>query len=320
MKIELRDAAERLQSANNIVVTAHVNPDGDAIGSSLALLLILRAMGKQVRVLLDDDIPPNFAILPNMNDIEHPVELTETEIVADLLVVLDTQPDRIGSVLKLVKAPILNIDHHITNEGKNVSWLFLNANAAATCEIIFDLIEFLPVALNEDLAHCLYAGMATDTGFFNYANTRPSTLRAAAVLIEAGVKPNVIAEEMERKSLADFKGLCEALKTMEFFFEGRVAGLFINEAVAHLVDSTEGFIDQIRVIDGVEVAFVLTCKGDDTYRVSMRSRTVDVSKIARNLGGGGHIRAAGCTLRMSFDEARATLLKAIGEAIGEAID
>ena len=320
MKIELRDAAERLQAANNIVVTAHVNPDGDAIGSSLALLLILRAMGKQVRVLLDDDIPPNFAILPNMNDIEHPVELTETEIVADLLVVLDTQPDRIGSVLKLVKAPILNIDHHITNEGKNVSWLFLNANAAATCEIIFDLIEFLPVALNEDLAHCLYAGMATDTGFFNYANTRPSTLRAAAVLIEAGVKPNVIAEEMERKSLADFKGLCEALKTMEFFFEGRVAGLFINEAVAHLVDSTEGFIDQIRVIDGVEVAFVLTCKGDDTYRVSMRSRTVDVSKIARNLGGGGHIRAAGCTLRMSFDEARATLLKAIGEAIGEAID
>ena len=320
MKIELRDAAERLQAANNIVVTAHVNPDGDAIGSSLALLLILRAMGKQVRVLLDDDIPPNFAILPNMGDIEHPVELTETEIIADLLVVLDTQTDRIGSVLKLVKAPILNIDHHITNEGKNVSWLFLNANAAATCEIIFDLIEFLPVALNEDLAHCLYAGMATDTGFFNYANTRPSTLRAAAVLIEAGVKPNVIAEEMERKSLADFKGLCEALKTMEFFFEGRVAGLFINEAVAHLVDSTEGFIDQIRVIDGVEVAFVLTCRGDDTYRVSMRSRTVDVSKIARSLGGGGHIRAAGCTLRMSFDEARDTLLKAIGEAIGEATD
>ena len=315
MKIELRDAAERLQAANNIVVTAHVNPDGDAIGSSLALLLILRAMNKQVRVLLDDDIPPNFAILPNMNDIEHPVELTETEIKADLLVVLDTQPDRIGSVLKLVKAPILNIDHHITNEGKNVSWLYLNANAAATCEIIFDLIEFLPVALNEDLAHCLYAGMATDTGFFNYANTRPSTLRAAAVLIEAGVKPNVIAEEMERKSLADFKGLCEALKTMEFFFEGKVAGLFINEAVAHLVDTTEGFIDQIRVIDGVEVAFMLTCRGDDIYRVSMRSRTVDVSKIARALGGGGHIRAAGCTLKMSLDEARESLLKAIGEAI-----
>ena len=316
MKIELRDAADRLQAADNIIVTAHVNPDGDAIGSSLALLLILRAMGKQVRVLLDDDIPPNFSILPNMSDIEHPVELNETEIQADLLVVLDTQIDRIGSVLKLVKAPILNIDHHITNEGKNVSWLFLNANAAATCEIIFDLIEYLPVGLNEDIAHCLYAGMATDTGFFNYANTRPSTLRAAAVLIETGVKPNVIAEEMERKSLADFKGMCEALKTMEFFYEGRVAGLFISEAVAHLVDSTEGFIDLIRVIDGVEVAFVLTCKGDDIYRVSMRSRTVDVSKIARELGGGGHIRAAGCTIKKTFKEARETLLKEIGKGIG----
>ena len=315
MKIELRDAAERIQAANNIVVTAHVNPDGDAVGSTLALLLILRAMGKQARALLDDDIPPNFTILPHINDIEHPVELSETEIHADLLVVLDTQPDRIGSVSKMVKAPILNIDHHITNEGKNVSWLFLNANAAATCEIIFDLIEFLPVALNEDIAHCLYAGIATDTGFFNYANTRPSTLRAAAVLIEAGVKPNVIAEEMERKSLADFKGLCEALKTMEFFYDGKVAGLFINEAVARLVDSTEGFIDQIRVIDGVEIAFVLTCKSEDLYRVSMRSRTVDVSKIARGLGGGGHIRAAGCTLRKPFDEAKESLLEAIGEAI-----
>ena len=320
MKIELRDAADKLQSANNIVVTAHVNPDGDAIGSSLALMLILKSMGKHVRVLLDDDIPLNFAILPHINDIEHPVELTETEIQADLLVVLDTQPDRIGSVMKLVKAPILNIDHHITNEGKNVSWLFLNANAAATCEIIFDLIEFLPAALNEEIAHCLYAGMATDTGFFNYANTRPSTLRAAAVLIEAGVKPNTIAEEMERKSLADFKGLCEALKTMEFFYEGKVAGLFISEAIAHLVDSTEGFIDQIRVIDGVEVAFVLTCKAKNTYRVSMRSRTVDVSKIARSLGGGGHIRAAGCTLKKSFDEAKESLLNAIGEEIGEKQD
>ena len=315
MKIEIEEAAKKLQSANNIVVTAHINPDGDAIGSSLALMHILKAMNKNVRVFIDDSIPPNFLILPQINEIEHPVELTEKEISADLLVVLDTQTDRIGRTLNLVKAPILNIDHHVTNEGNNVDWLYLNADAAATCEIIFDLIKFLPINLTENIAHCLYAGLATDTGFFNYANTKPSTLRAAAALIEAGVKPNVIAEEMERKSLADFKGLCEVLKTVEFFYDGKVAGLFINEAISHLVDSTEGFIDLIRVIDGVEIAFMLTCKDKNLNRVSMRSRTVDVSKIARSLGGGGHIRAAGCSINTSFDEAKKIIIEAIGKSL-----
>ena len=315
MKVELTVAAEKLKSANNIVVTAHINPDGDAIGSSLAIMQMLKSMGKQVRVLIDDALPPNFMILPKIEEIEHPVELTETEIITDLLVVLDTQTDRIGKVLNVVKAPILNIDHHITNEGKNVDWLYLNANAAATCEIIFDLVGLLNVKLTENIAHCLYTGLATDTGFFNYANTRPSTLRAAASLIEAGVKPNVIAEEMERKSLADFTGLAETLKTVEFFFDGKVAGLFVNEAIAHLVDSTEGFIDLVRVIDGVEVAFLLTCKEKNLCRVSMRSRTVDISAIARSLGGGGHIRAAGCSIKAPFDEAKKIIVDAIGRAI-----
>ncbi len=315
LKIELKEVAEKLKAANNIIVTAHINPDGDAIGSSLALTQILKSMNKQVRVFIDDVLPPNFAILPQIKIIESSNETDEKEILADLLVVLDTQTDRIGNVLKLVKAPILNIDHHITNEGNNVDWLYLNANAAATCEIIFELSKLLPVTLTEEIAHCLYTGLATDTGFFNYANTKPNTLRAAAALIEAGVKPNVIAEEMERKSLSDFTGLVETLKTVQFFYDGKVAGLFVNEAIAHLVDSTEGFIDLVRVIDGVEVAFLLTCKAENFCRVSMRSRTVDVSAIARSLGGGGHIRAAGCTIKAPFDEAKKIIIEAIGKAL-----
>ena len=314
MRIELQEAAAKLQAANKIIVTAHVNSDGDAIGSSLALMQILKEMGKEVRVFIDDVLPPNFKILPHIEKIEIPSKLNEISIETDLLVILDTQPDRIGSVLKFVNAPILNIDHHVTNEGKNVDWLCLNSNAAATCEIIFDLCKFLPVELTEDIAHCLYTGLATDTGFFNYANTRPSTLRAAAALIELGVKPNVIAEEMERKSLADFKGLAEAVQTVEFFNEGKVAGMFICEELSKQLDSTEGFIDLIRVIDGVEVAFLLTCKAEKLCRVSMRSRTVDVSAIARSLGGGGHIRAAGCTIKEPFDEAKKIIVEAIDKA------
>ena len=315
MQIDLKETAAKLQAADNIIVTAHVNPDGDAIGSSLALMLILRVLGKNSRVFIDDVIPPNFMILPHIDKIENPLSLNGKTLEPDLFVVLDTQPDRIGRMLNLVKAPILNIDHHITNEGKTVDWLYLNPSAAATCEIVFDLCQYLPIKLNEEIAHCLYTGLATDTGFFNYANTRPSTLRAAASLIEAGVKPNVIAEEMERKSLADFKGLAETLKTVEFFNDGKVCGLFVSEEIAHLVDSTEGIIDLIRVIDGVEVAFLLTCKEKNLCRVSMRSRTVDVSAIARSLGGGGHIRAAGCTIKTPFAEAKQIIVNAIGKAI-----
>ena len=204
MKIEIEEAAKKLQSANNIVVTAHINPDGDAIGSSLATMQILKALGKDVRIFIDDKIPRNFLTMPCVDKIERP---NDTDIIdTDLLVILDASPDRIGRVLQITKAPILNIDHHVTNDGENVN-LYLEAEAAATCEIIFKLQKFLSVEMNKDIAQCLYTGIATDTGFFIYANTRPSTMRAAADLIEAGVKPNLIAEQMERKSLSEVQGI-----------------------------------------------------------------------------------------------------------------
>ncbi|MBR1397426.1 MAG: bifunctional oligoribonuclease/PAP phosphatase NrnA [Selenomonadaceae bacterium] len=313
MQIELREAAAKLKSAQKIIVTAHINPDGDAIGSSLALVQILKLMHKDVRIFIDDVLPPNFMILPFVDNIERPND--NDRLTADLLIILDTQTDRIGRVFNMVEAPILNIDHHVTNTGANVDYLYLDPNAAATCEIIFNISKYLDVELTMNIARCLYTGLATDTGFFNYANTKSSTMRAAAALIDAGVKPNEIAEQMERKSLADFKGLVETLKTMQLFYDGKVVGIFVNEEIAKSVDSTEGFIDLIRVIDGVDVAFLLTCKSENLCRVSMRSKTVDVSKIARSLGGGGHIRAAGCSIKTSFEEAKQIIVDAIGEAI-----
>ena len=315
MKIELKEAADKLIAANNIVVTAHVNPDGDAIGSSLALAQILHALNKNVRVFIDDKIPRNFSTMPYIDKVERPDGTNNVE--ADLLVILDASPDRVGRVVQMTKAPILNIDHHVTNDGEGVD-LYLESEAAATCEIIFKLQNILGVAQNSDIAQCLYTGIATDTGFFIYANTRPATMRAAADLIEAGVKPNLIAEQMERKSLGEVQGMIEALKTTKLFFNGKVVGLFIDEKLSHQVDSTEGFIDLVRIIDDVEVAFLLTYKAENFCRVSMRSRNVDVSAIAAKLGGGGHIRAAGCSIKAPFDVAKLIIINAIGEAITKA--
>lgn len=314
MKITLPVAAAKLKAADKLLLTAHVNPDGDAIGSTLALMQILREMGKTVQVYIDDKLPKNFSVLPFEEEIRRPRE--DEKYNADLLVVLDTAPDRIGRVRELTDAPILNIDHHVTNKSE-IGDLYVEATAAATCEIIFNLCREMNFPINKNIAVCLYTGMATDTGFFNYSNARPSTFRAAAELVEIGVEPNLISEQMEKRTFRDVKIMSAALQTTKLYYGSKVVGMFIDEHFAHKVETTEGLVDLIRVIDSVDVAFLLTCKDRNVYRVSMRSKAVDVSEIAKRLGGGGHVRAAGCTIYKNFDEAKALLIRTIGEAMVE---
>ena len=310
MRITLRETAEKLKSAEKILLTAHINPDGDAIGSTLAMLQILRAIGKNVSAYIDDKIPKNFLTMPCVEEIKRPAE--GEKISADLLVVLDTSIDRTGKVIDITDAPILNIDHHVTNKGENI-YLYDEPTAAATCEIIFKLCEELGANITKEIAICLYSGLATDTGFFNYSNTKPATFRAAASLVECGVQPNLIAEKFEERTFRELKVMSAALQTTKLFFGGKVVGMFIDEELFKQTDTTEGFIDLIRVIDSVDVAFVLTCREKNLCRVSMRSKTVNVAEIANKLGGGGHIRAAGCTIQKNFSEAKNILVHAIGQ-------
>ena len=312
--LSLQETTKRLLEAQKIVITAHVNPDGDAIGSSLGLMHILREKGKDVQVLLDDDIPAIFSILPGYELIGKP---GEGKITADLLVVLDTGLDRIGAVAGYAEAAaMLNIDHHITND-QQIPALYLDAARAATAEIIFQLAKEMNSTFTPEMALNLYTGMATDSGFFRYSNTTPFTMRAAAELLEAGVKPNIVSEALEQKPYALVKGMAEALQTVEVLHDGKIAGLFLDQALTETLESTEGFIDMVRVIEGVDVAVLLKCKEEKLCRVSMRSKATDVSRIAAQFGGGGHIRAAGCTLEMDFAEAKKVILAAICAAMEE---
>lgn len=310
MKITLPEVAAKLQTANTIILASHINPDGDAIGSTLAMLQVLNSMGKNVKAYIDDELPRNFAVLPYAEDIKRPREYEKYE--ADLLVILDTAPDRIGEVAKITDAPILNIDHHITNKTEDID-LYVDANAAATCEIILSLCHELKAEITKNIAVCLYTGLATDTGFFNYSNTKPSTLRAAAELVEAGVEPNLISEQVEKRTAQDIKIMSAALQTTKMFFGGKVVGMFIDKELYQQVNTTEGLIDLIRVIDSAEVAFLITEKERNVCRVSMRSKGVEVSDIAKRLGGGGHVRAAGCTIYKNLDIAKMTLIRTMGE-------
>lgn len=312
MLITLNEAATRLQAANKILITAHIQPDGDAIGSTLAAMLMLRSLGKTAQVFIDDSVRKNLHALPHFEEIRRPVDGETFD--ADLLLVLDTSIDRIGNVRKLTAAPILNIDHHVTNIGDGYE-LYLESKAAATCEIVFKLARELGVTITPDIATCLYTGLATDTGFFQFSNTRAQTLAVASELITCGVSPNFISEQLEKKSLAEVIGLRDALASLKMFYGDKVAGMFLDYATVKKFDSTEGFIDEIRVIDTVDVAFLITEKAPNVCRVSMRSKGVDVAKIAARLGGGGHLRAAGCTLNMTLAEAEKILVEAIGKAL-----
>lgn len=312
MLITLQQAAQKIKAANKILITAHIQPDGDAIGSTLATMQMLRAIGKSAQIYIDDDVRKNLHVLPHFEEIRRPA--ADEKFDADLLLILDTSPERIGNVANMTDAPVLNIDHHVTNKN-DLGDLYVEPEAAATCEIIFKLATELDATITPEIATCLYTGIATDTGFFQFSNTRAQTLHTAAELVACGVKPNLISEQMERRSADEVLNMRTALNSLKFFHGGKVAGMFLDMAAMKNCDSTEGFIDLIRVIDGVDVAFLISEREEKVCRVSMRSKGVDVSKVAKELGGGGHIRAAGCTLYTTLENAEKILVESIGAAL-----
>ena len=183
-----------LKENQSFVLTAHVSPDGDSLGSMLALYEFLVRQGKQVIVALDDTIPSVYQMLPCWDVIRSADEIGSVK--ADLLVILDASTaDRVGRIAEIVQAPTLNIDHHVSNQGFT-DYLWLDADAAATGEIIYRLLEEAKAPITKEMATNLYTAIATDCGFFRYANTRPATMRIGADLLSYGVEPNVIAEAL----------------------------------------------------------------------------------------------------------------------------
>ena len=290
MNISLKEAAARLLAAKKLIITAHYNPDGDALGSSLALYRMLVCLGKDVKILIDDDIPKAFSFLADIESIEKP-EAGAYE--ADYLIMLDATCDRVGRIIEKCKAPILNIDHHRTNGGNGVEYLYLDADRAATAEIIYQLLEELAITPDAATAMCIYTGLSTDTGNFRFSNTTAFTLRAAADMLEAGAKPHVLSEALEKRTLKEVLDRAHAMETIQLSAGGRVAGIYIDNALYEQLDTTEGYIDGVRIIDGVDVAVLMKEFEPGHCRVSMRSKGVDVSAIAAELDGGGHVRAAG---------------------------
>lgn len=307
----LAETGKLLKAAKKLVIVSHVSPDGDTLGSSLALMHALRMLGKEIIMNVDDDISTVYSFLPGINEYRRfaPGESVD----ADLLVIIDaSSADRAGNAMEVVKSPaVLNIDHHKTNT-RFADYLYLDSDAAATAEIIYSLLAEMGIKLTRDIATCIYEGIYTDTGSFKYSNTTSNTLKTAADLLNYGVNPSQISDNMELKSRSQVEMLRKVLETLTFLKDGKIAYIEIPpELYDHNVE-TDAFISYPRYVEGVEVALLFKQVEDNLTRVSFRSKEIDVAKIALSFGGGGHKKAAGCSICAPLKEAEKVILGAVG--------
>ncbi|HIP98708.1 MAG TPA: bifunctional oligoribonuclease/PAP phosphatase NrnA [Aquifex aeolicus] len=282
-----------------ILIASHENPDGDTIGSALALYLFLKKIGKEVKVGCRDRVPYFLEFLPASRD----YILLPTDEEFDLCIVVDaSSAKRLGTEVKAKR--FMRIDHHKGGDFYCECDL-IDFSAPATAAVVYYLLYNLNGELiDRDIAVCIYTGLATDTGFFVNSNTTAEALRLASLLVERyGVDPHEVAVNVkERNPVRRLKLLSQVLKTLQLHLGGKVASIFVLkkwlENLGATYEDTEGFVNYARSIDGVEVAiFVIEKPEEGIWKVSLRSKgKADVSVVCEKFGGGGHKYAAGCKL------------------------
>jgi phosphoesterase RecJ-like protein len=310
-----------LREQQRFAILSHVRPDGDALGSQLALALSLKELGKTVRVWNEDGMLEKYSFVPGANLLSKPPSAPED---VDVALALDTAiQNRLGNTLPAIRAAKIwiNIDHHPSNPGYG-DIVYIDPTSPATGQIIFELIKSQNLPLTRQIAENLYVAISTDTGSFQYPNTTAHTFEIAAELVRAGVDVGRVSQQLyENFPRRRSELLRELLATMRFEAGGRVASFSLSLNLARqlgvLPEDTEGLIDHLRAIRGVIVAVFFEELPEGKVRVSMRSKSedVDVRTICQKFGGGGHILAAGARVRGTLPEVRAKILEAICHVI-----
>jgi phosphoesterase RecJ-like protein len=303
-----------LRDADRITAVCHENPDADTLGAALAIRMAAERLGKRAEVVAADPVPPSLAHLPHAADVH-----TRPELDPSLVVVVDGPPSRTGAIAAecrdwLDRSSIVNIDHHVSNDGSEASVAWIDPDAAATCEMVARLLPELGVPIDTDIATVLAAGIVQDTHTFAHPNATPRTLRVTADLVEAGAPLSAI----HRAIYADKPFSTLALWGRILAGATERADGRIVEAVMTLVMlaetktdpvASEGFIDLLASTKTADITVLFKEAGPAEVRVSVRtSARADAVAITTAFGGGGHARAAGCTVAASLDEARRRVL------------
>ena len=315
--IDTRQAARRIREAPALCILAHCHPDGDTLGCAYALARAARLLGKDACVLCEDPSPPMYDFMAE--------GLEQRERADGLLICVDVADKELlgkGMLERFEGQIALSIDHHAAHS------LFAaetcsDPTAAAAAEVVCDVIDLLEVPMDAVMAACLYAGLSTDTGCFRYSSTTPRSHRYAARFMELGAPAAELDRaffETKTRTYAALERI--ALEGMRFFCDDRVAMLIVTQAMFRESGSNEEefiqLVPQTRQVEGVLVGVAIREREDGSYKISLRSHApVDAAAIAARMGGGGHVRAAGCASDKSLDETVKEVLGYIEEALSE---
>lgn len=312
--LSLRRTASFLKKHDKFIILTHASPDGDTLGAAYALYYGLKERGKQAVVLCPDVIPSKYDYFVTETDY---IDREDATVVA-----VDVADKRLLGALEeeFGDKVDLSIDHHISSTGFS-KFLYLDANASATCEIIYELLMLLKVNINVKTAKALYTGIATDTGCFKYSNVTAKTHIIAACLYEYDINAEEITRIMfdtKSKKLLELERM--VLDTAEYHFDDQCIILSVTEEMQNKTGCSgtdlEGIAVISRSVEGVKAGVTLKQVGDKKFKVSLRTYPpLDASLICKKLGGGGHKGAAGATVEGSLQEVKTQLISAVKEAM-----
>lgn len=322
-----REFAAALKPGQRVCITTHVNPDGDGIGSEVGLIHLLRAQGIDAIITNPSPTPPRFGFLfDDLPAVDRSGEAIKELRRADLIVVLDISDlPRLGMLIETVRdrgVPVACIDHHVSAGVLPPGPRYLDPDAAATGELIFEVAKGNDWPVTQAVARALYVAILTDTGGFRFSNTRPRTLRVAADLLEAGVDAEMIYLEVYARAPEGRPRLfAEALQTLVVEHDYGLAWVTVPpgaiERLGVSSDDLDGVVEFPRSIEGVRMALLFREISQGRVKVSLRSvGDVDVEAFAKSYGGGGHTKAAGLSLTGSLAEVQATVLDAARAYLG----
>jgi bifunctional oligoribonuclease and PAP phosphatase NrnA len=313
----IQDIARAIRSRQRFVLSSHARPDGDSIGSQLAMVYALRALGKEAIAVNADPAPPPLMQFPGVPEIRI-APAVEGEF--DAAIIMECSDLGRTGVSGLDRSFVINIDHHPGNTGFG-QLMWFDSSAAACGEMVFDVVKALGVPLSREIATHVYLAILTDTGSFHYSSISPRTFEICRETLEAGVDPVLVARNVyDSNSMGRLKLFGAVLSAMQIDGTGRIAIVYLDHDMAReaggTYEDTEGLINLPLTVKEIEAVVFFKQTEGEQYRVSLRSKgNIDVGGVAKSFGGGGHKNAAGCTVSGAIDTLQKLFIAKIEDAI-----
>jgi phosphoesterase RecJ-like protein len=316
---EIPRIVDAIRSRRRFVLSSHARPDGDSLGSQLAMVYALQAMGKEALAINADPAPAPLMAFPGVREIRIAASV-EGEF--DAAIIMECGDLKRTGVSGLERFFVINIDHHPGNAGYGqINWF--DASAAACAEMVYELVRALGLPLTREIATHVYLAILTDTGSFHYSGISPRTFEICRECLEAGVDPVLVARNVyDSNNMGRLKLFGAVLGAMQIDATGRIAIVYVDHEMARTAggtyEDTEGLVNLPLTVKEIEAVIFFKQERGDEYRVSLRSKgNIDIGSIAKEFGGGGHKNAAGLTVTGPIEELQRTLIEKIEHAIDQ---